>query len=219
MRLRSRLGISEATQRRVTWLLQVGLVGMVFIGIDRMNPGIVVNAGVGLLVAQLPPLLERDYEIPMDPALTLWITGAVFLHGLGTVGLPGSSLNFYATVWWYDHVTHALSASVVTAAAYATIRAVDLHSDDIHLPPRFTFVFVLLFTVAFGVFWEVIEFGLAQVAALVGSARVLTQYGLEDTMMDLLFDVVGGVFVAVWGTAYLTDVVGAVRDRLDARAE
>lgn len=218
MRIRTRLGVSPATQRRVAWLLQVGLVGMFFIGIERRDPGVIVNAGVGLAVAQLPPLLERDHEIPMDPALTLWITGAVFLHALGTVGIPGSGLSFYRSVWWYDHVTHALSASVVAAASYATIRAIDLHSEDIHLPPRFTFVFVLLFTIAFGVFWEVVEFAIAEVAALIGSTSVLTQYGLEDTMMDLLFDVLGGVVAAVWGTAYLTDVVGAVRDRLDARS-
>jgi hypothetical protein len=30
--------------------------------------------------------LERDYAIPMDPALVLWLTTAVFLHALGTLG-------------------------------------------------------------------------------------------------------------------------------------
>ena len=219
MRIRDRIEVSMATQRRATWVMQVCLVGMFFIGIDRGDTGIVVNAGVALVVAQLPPILQRDYEIPMNPALTLWITGAVFLHALGTVGLPGSSLNFYTTVWWYDHVTHALSASVVAAAGYITVRAIDRHNDDIYLPPRFTFVFVLLTTIAFGVFWEVIEFTVSQASLLLGATSVLTQYGLSDTMLDLLFDVVGAVVVAAWGTAYLTDVVGAVTARLDARAK
>jgi hypothetical protein len=219
VRIRDRIEVSMATQRRATWVMQVCLVGMFFIGIDRGDTGIVVNAGVALVVAQLPPILQRDYEIPMNPALTLWITGAVFLHALGTVGLPGSSLNFYTTVWWYDHVTHALSASVVAAAGYITVRAIDRHNDDIYLPPRFTFVFVLLTTIAFGVFWEVIEFTVSQASLLLGATSVLTQYGLSDTMLDLLFDVVGAVVVAVWGTAYLTDVVGAVTARLDARAK
>ena len=135
------------------------------------------------------------------------------------MGLPGSRLGFYKSVWWYDHLTHALSASVVAAAGYATTRALDRHDDGIYLPPRFTFVFVLLVTVAFGVLWEVIEFAIAEVALLVGSTSVLTQYGLEDTMLDLVFDVVGGVVVATWGTAYLTDVVGAISARMAARAE
>lgn len=217
MRIRERLELSIEAQRRIAWLLEVGLVGIFFIGIDRGNLGIVVNAGVALLVAQLPPILKRDYEIPLDPGLTLWITAAVFLHALGTLGIPGSSLSFYASVWWYDHVTHALSASIVAAAGYATIRAIDVHDDRIVLPPRFTFVFVLLFTVAFGVLWEVLEFAIAEVALLVGGTSVLTQYGLEDTMLDLVFDVMGGLVVAAWGTAYLTDVVGALTERLAER--
>ena len=57
------------------------------------------------------------------------------------------------------------------------------------------------------------------VAPLVGAASipdsVLTQYGLEDTLLDLVFDTIGGLIVAVWGTAYLGDVVGALTDRLD----
>ena len=219
MRLRDRLGISESTQRRAAWFMEIGLIGMFFIGLDRGNVGIVVNAAVALGVAQLPPILKRDYGIPMDPALTLWITGAVFLHALGTVGLPGSTLSFYRSVWWYDHVTHALSASVVAAAGYVTARAFDRHDDSLYLPPRFMVVFVLLLTIAFGVFWEVLEFAIGGISALVGSGSVLTQYGLEDTMLDLVFDSIGAVVVAIWGTAHLTDVVGAIEDRLDARRD
>ena len=218
MRIRDYLGISERTQKRATWLMEVGLVGMFFIGVDRGNLGIVVNSGVALLVAQFPSIVERDYEIPMDPALTLWITSAVFLHALGTVGLPGSRFSFYQSVWWYDHLTHALSASVVAAAGYATVRALDRHDDRLYLPPRFLFSFVLLLTIAFGVGWEVLEFAIAEVAALTGSTSVLTQYGLEDTMLDLVFDVAGAVVVATWGTAYLTDVVGALTARLGTKA-
>jgi hypothetical protein len=228
VRFRERLGITDRRQRQLAWLMEVGLVGMLFIGLDRGNTGIVVNSAVALGVAQLPPLLERDYEIPMDAGLTLWITAAVFLHALGTVGLPspvvdllqGAGLDvpngsFYKNTWWWDHMTHALSASVVAAAGYAVARAVDVHSDDVRLPPKFMFAFILLLTIAFGVFWEVLEFAIGEGATALGSGSVLTQYGLGDTMLDLVFDTVGAVVVATWGTAYLTDVVGALADRFD----
>lgn len=214
MKVRERLGISEPAQRRVAWTMEMGLVGLFSIGLYTGSAGVVVNAGVALLVAQLPAVLSRNYGIPLDPALTLWITTAVFLHALGTLVVPGSSLSVYATVWWYDHLTHALSASVVAAAGYATIRAIDVHDDRIYLPPQFTFVFVLLFTVALGVLWEVLEFGLSETSRHLGSGHVLTQYGLEDTILDLVFDVLGAVVVGVWGTVYLADVVGALTDRL-----
>lgn len=217
MRLAERLRPTPKTQRRLSRAMQVVLVGLVFIGLDRGNVGIVVNGVIALVVTYLPAVLERDYHIPMNAGLTLWLTSAVFLHALGTVGLPGSEFSFYQTVWWWDHLTHTLSSSVVAAAGYTTVRAIDEHSDEVYLPWQFTFVFVLLFVVAFGVLWEVIEFAVGGVGALLGGGSILTQYGLGDTLLDLVFDIVGGVVVALWGTAYLGDVVGAVTRRLDGR--
>ncbi|MFC7046429.1 hypothetical protein ACFQH6_14360 [Halobacteriaceae archaeon GCM10025711] len=209
MRWRDRIGVTVRRQRQICRLMQLSLVGFFFIGLDRGEPGIVVNSLVALGVTYLPAVLERDYQIPMDAGLTLWITTAVFLHALGTLG-P------YTAVSWWDHVTHVLSSSVVAATGYAFTRAIDLHTDDIRLPPRFMFAFILLFVVAFGVLWEVIEFGVGGASAMLGTGHVLTQYGLADTMNDLLFDILGGVVVAIWGTAYLTDVVGAITSRLQA---
>jgi hypothetical protein len=215
MCLRERIGLADRHQRQLARAMQVSLLVMIGLGLERGNLGIVVNAGIGFGVTQLPAVLERDYHIPMDSALTLWISAAVFLHALGTAGLPGSEMNFYRSIPWWDHLTHTLSSSIVAAAGYATARAVELHSDAVSLPDRFMFVLILLFVLAFGVFWEVIEFAVAGVASLSGTRSILTQYGLEDTMLDLLFDTLGGIVVAVWGTAHLTDLVGVLAERLD----
>ncbi|WP_207588898.1 hypothetical protein [Halomontanus rarus] len=210
---------SQERQRQLTYLMELGLVGMLFVGIERGNGGIVVNTAVALAVTQLPPILERDYGIPMDPRLTLWITSAVFLHAFGTVGLPGTTTSFYNQIWWWDHVTHALSASVVAGVGYATVRALHEHAEGIYFPRRFVSVFILLFVLAFGVLWEVLEFAIALSADAIGIEAVLTQYGLDDTMLDLVFNSIGGLVVALWGGVYLTDVSSALRDRLDARAD
>jgi hypothetical protein len=219
MKLRDRLRLSADRQRQLVRVMQVITVGLIFVGLERRNTGIVVNSAIALGVTYLPAVLERDYSLPMDAGLTLWITTAVFLHALGTVGVPGVPGSFYRDVWWWDHLTHTLSSSVVAAAGYATARALDEHSRSVSLPPRFMFVFILLFVLAFGVFWEVIEFVLGEAAAMLGSDGVLTQYGLADTMLDLVFDTVGGVIVAVWGSAYLTDVADALGARLVGREE
>jgi hypothetical protein len=216
MRFRDRLGIDEAFQRRVTRLMQLTLVGLLFVGVERRNPGIVVNTLVGLGVTQLPALLERDYGIPLDAGLTLWITTAAFLHALGTVGIPGTEGTFYRSTTWWDHMTHVLSSSVVAAAGYITVRALDEHNPDIVIPSRFMFVFILSFVMAFGVVWELLEFGIGVVTASLGSGGFLIQFGVDDTMLDLLFNTAGGFLVAVWGQAYLTDVAGTVREKLDA---
>ncbi len=191
--------------------MEIVLIGLLFIGLERRSVGISVNAAIGLAVLQIPPLLERDYSVSMDPRLTLWITTAVFLHSLGTVGIPGGE-GFYRSIPGYDHVTHALSASIVAGVGYATTRALDEHWPDVHLPDRFVFVFILMFVLAFGVVWEIIEFTTSAAATVIGGSPVLTQYGLEDTMKDLIFNTIGAAIVAAWGTVYLNDFVTQILD-------
>lgn len=216
MRLRDRLGISVRRQRQLTWLMEVVMLGVFLYGVWDVNVKIIANAGVALLIAQLVPILERDYGVPLDAGLTLWITSAVFLHAFGTIGTGGQS--FYASIDWWDHMTHALSSSVVAGVGYATVRALDEHSDQISLPPRFVFVFILLFVLAYGVFWEILEFTIGQVAALLGTDSVLTQYGLEDSLWDLIYNTLGAVVVATWGTAHLNDITRYIEERFEQRA-
>ena len=210
MRIRDLIGISPMRQRQLTRAMQLGLVAILLAGVYQRNIGVIVNAVVALAITFLPAILERDYEIPMDAGLILWITAAVFLHAIGSFAL-------YGIVPGWDHLTHALSSSVVAAVGYATVRAIDEHTDEIYLPPRFTFVFVLLFVLAFGVLWEVIEFAADGIAAQTGTSSVLAQHGIEDTMRDLIFDAVGAVIVATYGAAHLTNVVGALTRKLDDR--
>lgn len=218
MRLRDRVGITERRQRQITRVMEVFLLGLLFVGLERRDVGIVLTCAVALGVAKLPAVLERDYEIELDAGLTLWITTAVFLHAVGVGGIPGTDQIPYRTIPGYDHVTHALSASVIAAVGYTTVRALDGHSERIYLPPRFTFVFVLLFVLAFGVFWEIVEFGTDALSASLGvDVTGATQHGLEDTMIDLVFDAVGGVIVGAWGHAHLNEVVGVLQRRLDGR--
>jgi len=215
MRLRDRLTMSDRWQLRLTRAMQVGLVGLFAVGVAEGNTGVIVNTAVAFGVSLLPAYLERDYDFPLNAGLTLWITTAVFLHALGTVGIPFTPGNFYQNLPWWDKVTHTLSSSIVAAAGYITARAFDEHSEAVRLTPRFMFAFILIVTLAFGVFWEVIEFVIGEASARFGTGTVLTQYGLGDTMLDLVFDTVGAILVAVWGTAYLTDVVGALTQRLE----
>jgi len=111
----------------------------------------IANAALALAITFVPALLEREYDLPMDAGLVLWITTAVFLHALGTTG-------FYVTVGTWDTITHALSASIVAAAGYAFFRAVNVHTDHVHIPPTMMGVFILVFVLAAGVIWELFEF-------------------------------------------------------------
>ncbi|MFC7068585.1 hypothetical protein [Halobaculum lipolyticum] len=207
------------TARAAVRLLQAAIAVMFGIGIWYGNSGVATNAGIGLLVTFLPALLRRRFDVTMGVGLVLWITVAMFLHALGTLPLPGLEfLSPYKALDWWDHVTHALSSSLVAGAAYAVIRAFQVHSEHVELPPLFTFAYLLLFVMAFGVLWELLEFYIGVVSTLLGLTEVLTQYGLDDTVLDLVYNSVGGLLVALFGTAYLTGVSDQLAARLSGGA-
>ena len=140
-----------------------------------------------------------------------------FLDALGTVPLLGPDFaTLYGATWWWDHMTHALSSSLVVGSAYAVTRAFQGHTEYIRLGPKLTFANLLVFVMAFGVFWELIEFYIAVGAALFGVPQVLTQYDLDDTVLDLVYNTIGGLLVAIFGTTYLTGISDQLRDRFEA---
>ena len=201
---------SGTRHHRLARAVQLLIVAVLLIGLVRRNVPVVVNAAAGLGVTALPAVLRRDFDVPLDPRLGLLITTAVCLHAVGMLGL-------YETTWWWDHLTHTLSATIVAAIGYTVTRAFDLHSDAVHFPDRFLIVFVLLFTLSFGVFWEVLEFAARGVGEAIGADPVVVQYGVEDTMLDLVFDVAGAAVVALFGVRRLHDAVVAYADWFDRR--
>ncbi|WP_227133103.1 hypothetical protein [Halorubellus salinus] len=219
MSFQNRIRLSGRTQAGLVRFLQAVMVAILGIGLYTGNAGIAVNAVVGLIVTQLPAVLERRYQITMNVGLVLWVTLAMFLHALGTVPLLGPDFaTLYGSTWWWDHMTHALSSSLVVGSAYALTRALQEHTEYIHIGPKFTFAYLLVFVMAFGVFWELLEFYIAVGAESFGVPQVLTQYGLEDTLLDLVYNTMGGLLVAIFGTTYLTGLSDQLRARLDSRA-
>ena len=198
---------SVRSQRRLTRGMQVILVGIVAYGVAFGAPKAITNGSMGLLITFVPALLERKYDFPLDPWLGLWITLAVFLHTLGSAGL-------YAQIDGWDHITHAMSASLIAGVGYTFVRAVDLHNDEIHIPTRFAFVVILLVVMSFGVIWELFEFGLDIVADTTGISMPLAQHGLDDTVRDMMFNTLGAIIVATFGQAHLLGVAETIRDRL-----
>ncbi|MFB6069395.1 MAG: hypothetical protein ABEJ76_00090 [Halanaeroarchaeum sp.] len=188
--------------------MQGVILGIFAWGLWRANASLVVNGLFGLGVTLVPAALERDYEITIGPWLTALLTLATLLHTVGMVG-P------YETVWWFDHVTHTLSASIVAIGGYATTRAVDEYLEEIYLPPDFMFLYIVLFTLAAGVLWELLEFAARSVALATGREAVLVQYGLADSVIDLVFDGVGGLVAAVFGVPRAQALVDSIEEAID----
>ncbi|QDX40507.1 hypothetical protein [Salarchaeum sp. JOR-1] len=198
------------TARALVHALQA-LVALVLVGgVVTRNPSVAVNALLGLLVTLAPNALERDYGVVLGPLPALWVTLAVLLHSVGMLGL------YDAIVWW-DHLTHTLSASVVAGAAYAAVHAVDLHTDDIYLPPPFVGALLVVVTLGLGVVWETAEFVARDLAIAFGFRPLLVVYSLEDAVVDLAYNALGGLLVAWFGTTRLDRVSRELEGRLQGR--
>jgi hypothetical protein len=67
---------------------------------------------------------------------------------------------------------------------------------------------------AFGVVWELFEFGLDVAANATGLDMPVSQHGLDDTVRDLMFNSLGAILVAVFGQAHLSGVAELIRERI-----
>ncbi|MGQ9586836.1 MAG: hypothetical protein ACUVT7_00420 [Thermoplasmata archaeon] len=178
--------------RLLSRAMQAGMVAVVLAGLITGNFTWIPAALVSLFISEVPSMLGRDLRIVLPVELNFWIVLALFLHVVG--GFSG----FYDRVSGWDHVTHVLSASLVAALGFVLVVAIDKYVDSIDLPGPFLAFFIVMFTMAFGVIWELLEFGNDQ---LTGSKL---QYSLSDSMVDMMFDAFGGIIVAAAGAHYLT---------------
>lgn len=203
-------GVSEGSVDRDTLLvraMQLVLFGLLVYGLATFQLGMAANGALALAVTFLPTLLRREYGYTMSPGLVLWITVAIFLHSVGSLGL-------YDQFSRYDEITHTISSTIVAGIGYASLRAFECHSDDIDVPSEFRAVFIVVFVLAFGVIWEVFEFAAVYLSRLLGVSSPVTVYGIDDIVTDMIFNTVGAVVVAVRGTGYFGGLVSFFRRRL-----
>lgn len=181
----------ETRLKLVSRGMQAAMVAVVVAGVLTGNLTWVPAAAVSLAVSEVPSILRRDLRIVLPVELNLWIVLALFLHVIG--GVSG----FYDNLPGWDHITHAMSSSLIAALGFVIVAALDKYVDSICLPTPFLALFIVMFTMAMGVSWELMEYVIDEVS---GSNM---QYSLSDTMVDLLFDLLAGLIVAVCGLYYL----------------
>ncbi len=164
-------------------VLQLAVLGTLGEAARRRNVAAGVNALFALAVALLPAAVGVVApSVVIDPTVPLWVALAGFLHSLGMLGC-------YESVWWWDHLTHTVSAALVAALLYAAL-VVAFAPSAVVLA-----VATVLFTFAVGVFWELIELVAREVGERFDVEPVLVHYGWRDTAYDLVFDVVGALLI------------------------
>lgn len=212
MTLGDALGLSDAQERLLARTLQFALLSLFIYGLVTLQWGMAANGGLALAVTLLPAVLRREYGYTMDAGLVLWITVAVMLNTIGSMGL-------YERFSWYDEVAHMVTATIVAGIGYAALRAFEYHTAEIDVPSEFRAVFIVVFVLASGVLWEVFEFGVPLLARSIGVRSPVTVYGIDDIVTDMMFNAVGAVIVVIWGTDYFGGLVGFFRRQLRSERE
>ncbi|NLV13502.1 hypothetical protein [Haloarcula argentinensis] len=197
----------DQRHRLAVRVLQTVLGGIAVFALAQGNVTLFVNSGGPLMITFLPALFRREYGYAMNTGLVLWITVASALHAAGAFEL-------YEAFGWYDSLAHAVSASLVAGVGYAIARAVERYSGAVDFNREFRATFVVLFVLAMGVGWEILEFASGGVASMIGGEAVLAQHGTSDIVNDLVFNTVGALIVAGWSTAHFEGLAARLTGRV-----
>lgn len=163
------------------------LLALAGVAVYRWDVAAAVNALGAFLLAAAPVSLLVLGDGALAPALPVWVVTAGVLHSVGMLGL-------YESTWWWDHLTHGVSAALVAAVVYAGL-VVALPDPGVVSRSVAVAVVAVAGTMAVGVAWELVELVAREVGDRLDVDPVLVYYGRRDTVLDLVFDLVGALVV------------------------
>lgn len=143
--------------------------------------------GCMIFISIIPNILRFFYQIEVSYLLEFFISLSLIFH-VGNGLLDGSNV-----IGIYNKFTHFFSATVVAFIALLCLYILN-ELDSFRISSKMKVLFdVIIITISFGVVWELLEW----ITDRVFGWR--SQVDLDDTMLDLLADSLGGVFMAVIG--------------------
>ena len=148
--------------------------------------------GLFALILTLTPLmLKRRFHVTLPWELNFLIVLSLYLSVSGNV--QGWYHLFYP---FYDKIAHLVSSITIAVLGFVAAVIMDRYTE-IKMNRPLIVIFVIIFTMAIGSFWEITEF----VSDNLFGTQL--QVGLRDTMYDLIFDLAGGTIIGVLGDVYL----------------
>jgi hypothetical protein len=146
------------------------------------------------------PLLFRNMslQIPaeMQLATVLFVFATLFL---------GEVLDYYERFWWWDAALHFSSGLLLGLFGFLLVYMMNENRTvDFHMRPGFVALFALLFAVAVGGLWEVVEFAMDQwFGTQMQKPTATDPSGLSDSMYDIVLDTAGAAIVSLYGWHYM----------------
>lgn len=189
--------IMKITGNILIYVLQFLILMTVLFSIVSGNFFVSVIGTIALCITFIPYYFGRKTHIIIPWEVTSLIAFALYLH------IAGYSQGWYASLYpYYDKFAHFVATIMVGMIGFLLV--VILHRlGQMRLSRLMSFFFILIFTMAVGGFWEIFEYSMDLVFGNRLFFNRLLQHGLDDTMIDLIFDLIGGLIVAAFGAWYL----------------
>jgi len=164
-------------------------------GLFIRNPSIIFTSFIGLFMTCIPYLIGRRIQVTLPWEVNFLIAFAVFLH------VAGYSQHLYLLLYpYYDKFAHFVSSITVAVLAFVSIILINRFSCT-KLRRWQIFFYIVIFTMAIGAFWEIYEY---LMDTFLGAYLTKSlQHGLDDTMIDLILDLLGGVVIGFFGIWYI----------------
>ena len=161
-----------------------------------------VQCILGVVVLILPSFIGKRFKIFIPSGIyclyVIFLYCAIFL---------GEIRSFYYNVPHWDTILHTFSGAMIGAFGFSVIELLNKEErTHLKLPPAFVAIFAFCFSVALGTLWEVYEYTLDGILGL-NMQKYQTEAGvdfvgriaLEDTMKDIIVDMLGALAMAVIG--------------------
>ena len=151
---------------------------------------------VAVGLSLIPKLVYRKLYVVVPWGVTFLIALTLFLY------LAGYSYQWYLDLYpYYDMFSRLTGSITVALLGFLALLIMMRVSTNLQFKRWQIFSFIVIFTLAFGVIWEIWEFTMDTLAR----AYLTTpfQQGNTDTMLDLIIDLCGGMLVAILGAFYL----------------
>ncbi len=186
----------------LSWLMRVLMVGLAPYEVYKGEYLFAIATIVAVVISLIPAMVQRNYRITLPFEFDFLLTLSIFLHTF-----MGEGLEFYQRYWLWDKFLHIFTSAVIGLIAFLIVYTLHYTRKLPITIPLVGFITVM-FSMAVGGLWEIGEF------AVDGFFGKATQNGLNDTMWDMINDLIGGVIIAVLGMIYVKYSRPEARKRL-----
>lgn len=173
---------------------------IVLTSIYSFHIGYYAGTFFGLLAVGLslvPTLVHRKLHIVVPWEVTFLIAFTLFLY------IGGYSYHWNKELYpYYNLFTRFIGSMTIALLGFLAVLIIMRVSPTCLLFEKWQiFFYIVIFTLAIGVIWEIWEFTMDTLA--IGSITTPFQSGNTDTMFDLIIDLAAGMAIAIVGTFYL----------------